>query len=84
MSLFIFQSFQGGNERAAEVLYAAEGEGFQGGADYIFFQVKGTVVLAAVDERQVDGEAPVTASIFLEYRRKNRGDQSCSTQVMGA
>ena len=52
------------------MLDAAEGEGFQGVANDVFFQVKGAVVLRAVDEGQVDGEATVTASI--EYRRKNR------------
>jgi len=46
------------------VLDAAEGEGFQGVADDVFFKVKGAVVLRAVDERQVDGEAPVTASMI--------------------
>jgi hypothetical protein len=51
------------------VLDAAAGEGFQGVANDVFFQVQGTIVLRAVDEGQVDGEAPVIASIG--YRRKN-------------
>ena len=46
------------------MLDAAEGEGFQGVANDVFFQVQGTVVLRAVYERQVDGEAPVTASMI--------------------
>jgi len=61
---FFIQSFQGGYEGSAEVLDAAEGEGFQGVANDVFFQVQGAVVLAAVDERQVDGEATITASMI--------------------
>ena len=61
--LFV-QSFQGGYEGSAEMLDAAEGEGFQGVADDVFFQVKGAVVFRAVDKVQVDGEAPITASMI--------------------
>jgi hypothetical protein len=65
---FFVQSFQGGYQGSAEVLYAAEGEGFQGVADYVFFQVKGAVVLrAADDEGQVDGEA--THHFILTFRQ---------------
>ena len=59
------------------MLYTAEGEGLQGIANDVFFQVQGTIVLRAVDEGQVDGEATVTASIG--YRRKNRGDSRGKT-----
>jgi hypothetical protein len=53
VSLFFFvQPFQGGDQRAAQVLDAAEGERFQGVANNVFFQVKGVVVLAAIDERE--------------------------------
>ena len=47
---FFVQSFQGGYQGAAEVLDAAEGEGFQGVANDVFFQEKGAVVFRAVGE----------------------------------
>ena len=46
------------------MLDAAEGEGFQGVADDVFFQVQGAVVFRAVDKGQVDGEATITASMI--------------------
>ena len=59
------------------MLDAAEGERFQGVANNVFFQVKGVVVLAAIDERQMNGEVTIIASI--EYRRKNRADSRGKT-----